>query len=452
MRPKTQFADAGGVQIAYQTFGEGPDVVVVPGWVSNVEQSWESPEKAAFYADLAQTCRVTLFDKRGTGLSDRNVGAPTLEDRMDDLQAVMDAARIKRSIVFGISEGGSLAMVFAASNPERVRALALYGTFACREKKPDYPWAPSPEERQAFYDSISNAWSGEMDLAHSAPSLVGNQEHLERWARYLRSSATPSDALALAKLNTQIDVRHVLPLIRVPTVIMRRVGDRDVRREEAIYLQLHIPNAELRELPGEDHLPMVGDTAPILEIIREIAGAETPLSPHSRILSTVLFSDIVGSTNLVRQSGDEAWVQSMATHNDMVRKLVQQHRGTLVKFTGDGILAYFDGPSRAAQCALSLARQAPEIGLTVRAAVHTCEIELLEQDIVGIGVHLASRVMSVAEEGQVYATGTVKALVSGSNLVFEQKGEQTFKGFEEPVALFRVTELAPNLEPNPAER
>jgi pimeloyl-ACP methyl ester carboxylesterase len=279
MRPKTQFADAGGVQIAYQTFGEGPDVVVVPGWVSNVEQSWESPEKAAFYADLAQTCRVTLFDKRGTGLSDRNVGAPTLEDRMDDLQAVMDAARIKRSIVFGISEGGSLAMVFAASNPERVRALALYGTFACREKKPDYPWAPSPEERQAFYDSISNAWSGEMDLAHSAPSLVGNQEHLERWARYLRSSATPSDALALAKLNTQIDVRHVLPLIRVPTVIMRRVGDRDVRREEAIYLQLHIPNAELRELPGEDHLPMVGDTAPILEIIREIAGAETPLSP-----------------------------------------------------------------------------------------------------------------------------------------------------------------------------
>lgn len=439
MRPRTHFASAGGIQIAYQTFGQGPDLVVAPGWVSNVEQIWELPEAAKFYEELSKSFRVTLFDKRGTGLSDRNVGMPTLEGRMDDLRAVMDDAGIEEAIVYGVSEGGSLATIFTATYPERVRALALFGTFACREKKPDYPWAPSPEEREIFYDAVRSGWSEDMDLSNTAPSLAADPERMGRLARYSRSSATPSGALELAKLNTSIDVRHVLPLIRVATVVMRRLGDRDVRREEATYISSKIPGSKLLEFPGEDHIPTVGDTAPILQALRDLAGVEAPAQESRRLLATVVFTDIVGSTGRLREAGDAQWSQALSAHNELIRSLVKQYRGVLVKFTGDGALSYFDGPSRAAQYGLALAAQANDQGLEVRAAVHTCEVEVTDDDILGIGVHLAARAMTVAQPREVVATGTVKALVSGSGLCFQEAGEHLFKGFEEPVPVYRVS-------------
>ena len=439
MRPHVRFTRTDTLQIAYSTFGEGPDLVVAPGWVSNLDQVWDVPESALFYSELAKTFRVTLFDKRGTGLSDRNVGMPTLEERMDDLRAVMDDAGVARAVVFGVSEGGGMAILFAATYPERVESLALFGAFACREKKPDYPWAPSPAERQVFYDSIADSWDRDMDLADIAPSLAGDDAAIERWSRYFRSGASPSGALELARLNTAIDVRHVLPSVRVPALLMHRLGDRDARVAEARYMASRLPNARLLELPGHDHLPFVGETQPILEAIRALAGVPGPPDDDRRTLATVLFTDIVDSTTTVREVGDANWSRSIAAHNKLAQELVRQYRGTVVKFTGDGFLAHFDGPARAARCALAFASQTRGLGLAVRAGVHTCEIESAGDDIVGVGVHLASRAMSAAGPGEVLATGTVKGLVSGSGLNFEHFGERTFKGFDEPVDVYRVS-------------
>jgi pimeloyl-ACP methyl ester carboxylesterase/class 3 adenylate cyclase len=438
MRPPVRFADAGNLQIAYSTFGAGPDIVVAPGWVSNVEHIWDVELGANFFSELARHFRVTLFDKRGTGLSDRNVGMPTLEDRTDDLRAVMDDAGIASAVIFGISESSSLAILFAATYPDRVDALALYGAFVCREKKPDYPWAPSPEERQQFYDGIKSYWSGDMDLGVSAPSLEGNQIALEQLSRYIRSSASPAGALELAKLNTAIDVRHVLPTIRCRTVVIHRIGDRDVKIAEGRYIASKIPNAEIIELPAVDHIPFVGDTKPILDALRRVVGPVKQIDSDRRILSTILFTDIVDSTSKVREVGDAKWSASISIHNETVQRLVAKYRGALVKFTGDGVLAHFDGPARAAKCALEIGSEVRKIGLDVRAAVHTCEIEVIGDDIFGIGVHLAARAMTVAGAGEVVATPTVKGLVSGSGLSFEPAGTHTFKGFGEPVEVFKV--------------
>jgi class 3 adenylate cyclase len=358
---------------------------------------------------------------------------------MDDMRAVMDDAGIAKSVVYGISEGGSLALLFAATYPDRVTALALFGAFACREKKPDYPWAPSPSERQLFYDAIQSGWAGEMDLSNVAPTLIGDEERMARWCRYLRSSASPSGALQLAKLNTAIDVRHVLPAVRARTVVMHRQGDRDVKLAEARYLAARLPNAELRELPGEDHLPTVGDTQPILSALKELAGVADSGSVDRRMLATLLFTDIVGSTDHLRQLGDADWTKLMTMHNESAQRLVRQHRGHVVKFTGDGLLAYFDGPARAARCALQLAKEVKEMGLDNRAAVHTCEVELAADDLMGLGVHLAARAMAVAGPGEVLATGTTKALVSGSGLQFEHAGSHSFRGFDELVDVYVVS-------------
>lgn len=439
MRTSVRFASSGVIQIAYSTFGEGPDLIVAPGWVSNVEQIWDIPEGAKFYAELAKDFRVTLFDKRGTGVSDRTVGMPTLEDRMDDMRAVMDDAGIAKAVVYGISEGGSLAILFAATYPERTTALALFAAFACREKKPDYPWAPSPEERQRFYDSIQLAWAGEMDLGKTAPSLSGDEDRLAIYSRYFRSSASPSGALQLAKLNTAIDIRHVLPAVRARTVVMQRVGDRDVQIAEARYLAARLPNSELRELPGDDHMPLAGDTQPILSALKELAGVGSQGLEDRRMLATLLFTDIVCSTDHLRQVGDAEWTKLITQHNESAQKLVRQHRGNVVKFTGDGLLAHFDGPARAARCALQIAAEVKELGLDIRAAVHTCEVEFVGDDLVGVGVHLAARAMSVASPGDVLATGTVKALVSGSGLKFDHAGAHTFRGFDEPVDVYHVS-------------
>lgn len=435
-RPATQYAKVDGLSIAYQTFGHGPNLLVAPGWISNVDGYWNLPESVRFASELAQSFRVTMFDKRGTGLSDRDVGYPTLDDRMEDMRAVLDDAGIGKTAILGISEGGSMAILFAATYPERVTHLALFGCFACREWKPDYPWAPTPEERQKFYDEIEKNW-GNMDVGYLNPSLLADPAAIDRWNQYMRSGASPRSALRMGQLNTTIDIRHVLPTLRIPALIMHRENDRDVKIAEARYLANAIPEAKLVELKGNDHFITVGDIAPVIELMRELVGVERPVS-DLRMLATVLFTDIVNSTGQLQRMGDKEWKERLEAHFEMITSQVRAFRGTLVKLTGDGALAHFDGPSRAAKCALAIIAQAAAQGIEVRAAVHSCEIEPIGNDITGLGVHLAARAMACAGTGELVATETVRALTSGSGLQFEPLGEQSLQGFDEPIAVFRV--------------
>ncbi len=439
MHPETRFAKCDGIAVAYQTFGDGPDLVICPGWVTNVEYGWEVPERARFHEELARFARVTIFDKRGTGLSDRNVGAATLEERMDDLRAVMDASSIAKAHVLGVSEGGSMAMLFAATFPERVRLLLLFGTFACRRPQPDYPWAPTPEKRQAFFDAIEHHWHESMDISTIAPSIDRNPVSRRRLATYFRMSAGPQGALALARLNTEIDVRHVLPAIRVPTVVMHREADADANVEEARYIASKIPDARLAVFPGDDHLVYAGDLGPVVDEIRAVMTGVRGRAEADRILATILFTDIVGSTALAASLGDRAWRARLQDHHAAIGRHVRAHRGRLVKFVGDGALALFDGPGRAVRCAQAVAADPGAPDIAVRAGVHTGEVEVMGDDAGGIAMHVAARVVSEAARGEVLATSTVRDLCAGSGLRFADRGLRELAGLSEPWRVFAVS-------------
>jgi len=439
MRPETRYARCGSVSVAYQNFGSGPDLVVCPGWVSNVEYGWEIPERAAFHDELARFARVTIFDKRGTGLSDREVGAATLEERMDDLRAVMDASLIESAHLLGVSEGGSLSMLFAAASPERVRSLTLFGSFACRTRQRDYPWAPTPEERQEFYDAIAHRWGDTMDIASIAPSMYHDPASRRRLATYFRMSASPRGALALAKLNTDIDVRHVLPAIRVPTLVLHREQDADAKVDEARYIAGRIPGARLVVLPGADHLPYAGDIVPLVDELRAFVTGVRERSESDRVLATILFSDIVGSTTQAASLGDRAWRARLERHYSAVDRHVQAHRGQRIKFLGDGSLALFDGPGRAVRCARALVADPGVPEIDVRAGVHTGEVERMGEDVGGIAVHVAARVAAEAAGGEVLATNTVRELCAGSGLTFEDRGLRDLLNLPEPWRLFSVS-------------
>jgi pimeloyl-ACP methyl ester carboxylesterase len=439
VRPETRYAKCGDISVAYQAFGRGPDLVICPGWVSNVEYGWELPEWERFHSELAGFVRVTNFDKRGTGLSDRNVGAATLEERMDDLRAVMDAASIESAHVFGISEGGGLAMLFAAMFPDRVRSLLLFGTFACRRPKPDYPWAPTPEQRHEFLDAIEHHWHETMDISTIAPSLLADPAASRRFATYFRMSASPQGALALAKLNTDIDVRSVLPTIRVPTLVMHREGDRDASVEEARYMASKIPGARLVTFPGPDHVPFTGDTAPVLDEIRAFVTGSRERHDDDRTLATVVFSDVVGSTSMAAKLGDREWRERLERHHASVDRQIRAHRGRLVKTLGDGTLSVFDGPGRAVRCAQAIASDPGARELTVRCGIHTGEVERMGDDIGGIAVHVAARVMDEAQGGEVLATSTVRDLCAGSSIGFTDRGAFELAGLAEPWRLYVVS-------------
>lgn len=438
MRPEVQFAKSDGIAVAYQTFGDGPDLVICPGWVTNVEYGWELPERARFHEELARFARVTIFDKRGTGLSDRNVGAATLEDRMDDLRAVMDASSIPAAHVLGVSEGGTMAMLFAATFPERVRSLLLFGAFACRKRQPDYPWAPSPEQRQAFFDAIENHWHESMDIGTIAPSIDRDPVARRRLATYFRMSAGPQGALALAKLNTEIDVRHVLPAVRVPTVVMHREHDADASVEEARYIASKIPAARLAIFPGADHLVYAGDLEPVLDEMRAVITGVRGRAEADRVLATILFTDIVGSTALASRLGDRAWRERLQRHHAAVERHVKSHRGRLVKFVGDGALALFDGPGRAVRCAQTISSDPGAAEIAVRAGLHTGEVEVMGDDAGGIAMHVAARVMAEAAGGEILTTSTVRDLCAGSGLTFDDRGVRELAGLPEPWRVFAV--------------
>ncbi|MFN2458597.1 MAG: alpha/beta fold hydrolase [Chitinophagaceae bacterium] len=439
MAPETKYAKSGDVSIAYQVVGSGSiDLVFVMGWVSNVEYSWEEPTMSRFLNRLASFSRLILFDKRGTGLSDKVSQLPTLEQRMDDLHCVMDAAGSERAAIFGVSEGGPMSALFAATYPDRTSHLIMYGSYAKRIWAPDYPWAPTPEQRQVFFDAISKGWGGVVDLDVMAPSAMHDERFKKWWASYLRRSASPADALALAKMNTEVEIRCILPAIQVPTLILHRTGDRDAHVEEGRFMASQIPGAQFVELPGQDHLPWVGDAQRLLDEIEMFVTGTLHDREPERILATLLFTDIVSSTETATSLGDERWHYLLKQHHEIVRKELLHYRGKEITTTGDGFLAIFDGPARAIRCACAVRDALKQAGLEIRAGLHTGEIVLMENNIGGIAVHLCSRVMSKAGNGDVLITSTVKDLVAGAGIQFESRGKHELKGIPGEWQLYSV--------------
>lgn len=445
MEPETRYAKSGGLSIAYQVVGEGPlDLVYVPGWVSHVEETWEEPTLARFLRRLASFSRLILFDKRGTGMSDRvpEGRLPTLEERMDDLRAVLDAVGSERTALLGVSEGGTMSVLFAATYPERTVALVGYGIFAKRTWSPDYPWAPTPEERQQDFELAEREWGGRMDLDVIAPSAAGDEAFMRRLATYFRRGASPGAAVALLRMNTEIDVRSVLPSVRAPTLIMHRTRDREVRVEEGRYIAERIPGARLVELPGDDHLPWVGDVEPVLaEIESFLTGTREPAVPD-RMLTTVLFTDIVGSTDIAARLGDRRWRELLETHYEVARRELERFSGLEVDTAGDGLFARFDGPARAIRCACAIRDALRPLGLELRAGLHTGECELVGRKVGGIAVHTGARVAAAARAGEVLVSSTVKDLVAGSGIAFGDRGVHELKGLPGEWRLFAVREAA----------
>jgi class 3 adenylate cyclase len=411
-------------------FGGGPlDLVFVPGWVSHVEEAWEYPSFAAFLRRLGTFARVITFDKRGTGLSDAVPidRLPTLEQRMDDVRAVMDAAASPRAAVFGVSEGGNMSVLFAATYPERTSALVTFGVYAKRVWSEDYPWAPRPEARAREIESVEREWA-RLDVMAIAPSASPDER--ARLARLLRRSASPGAAAALLRMNTQIDVRNVLPTIRVPTLVLHRTRDRDVNVEEGRWIASQIPGARYVELDGDEHVPWLGDVESLVGEIEEFLTGARPVAHPDRVLATVLFTDVVGSTETAVRIGDDRWRSVMERHHAIVRGELRRHRGVEIDNVGDGFLARFDGPARAIRCASSIVDAVRDaVGLDVRAGIHTGECELLGDKVTGIAVHTGARVAAHARAGEVVVSSTVRDhLVAGSEIEFRNRGAVELKG------------------------
>jgi pimeloyl-ACP methyl ester carboxylesterase len=437
--PETRFARSGDVHIAYQVVGDGPiDLVYVPGWVSNIELNWQEPAYARLLSRIASFARLITFDKRGTGLSDRvpEDRLPTLEQRMDDVRAVMDAAGSERAALMGVSEGGPMSILFAATYPERTRALVLYGTYSHAGAAPEYAWTRSEESRAEFVRAVEEGWGGPLGLKERAPSMVNDRAFVEWWSSYLRHSASPRAALSLTEMNSQIDVRPVLGTVRVPALVLHRAGDTAMDVHEARAMAEHIPGARLVLLPGDDHLPWVGDTEPLLEGLHEFLTGAPLAHDVDRVLATVLFTDIVGSTVRAAELGDARWKELLMAHHRVVRDELRRFGGTEIDTAGDGFLATFDGPARAVRCALAIATRVPELGLEVRAGVHTGECELVDRSIAGIAVHIGARVAAQARPSEVWVSSTVKDLVAGSGLRFEDRGLHTLKGVPDEWRLY----------------
>jgi pimeloyl-ACP methyl ester carboxylesterase len=437
--PKTEYARSGDVHIAYQVFGKGSiGLVLAPGWVSNIEYAWEDPSYAHFLQRLASFSRVVWFDKRGTGLSDREVGLPTLEQRMDDVRTVMDAAGLDQAALFGVSEGGSICALFAATYPTRTLALILYGAFAKRIWSNDYPWAPKPEEREKWLESLERGWGDAAELETLAPSTAHNERFRKWFATYGRLSVSPAAAVALGRMNTPIDIRDILPSIHIPTLVIHRTGDRRVLIGNGRYLAQNIPEAKFVELPGDDHLPWAGDVDAIADETEEFLTGTRPIQYTNRVLTTILFTDIVGSTARANELGDDKWKRLIMEHNQVVRRELASFGGNEVKATGDGFLARFDGPARAVKCACTIQGSVRKLGITIKAGLHTGECELIDRDIGGLGVHIAARVAEKAKKEQVLVSSTVKDLVSGSGIQFKDAGLHVLKGVPGRWRLFMV--------------
>ncbi|MBM2824112.1 MAG: Adenylyl cyclase [Thermoleophilia bacterium] len=436
MTAPIRYARSGDVNIAYQVTGDGPfDLVLVPGFFSHLEIDWEHPEHARFLDRLGSFARLIRFDKRGTGLSDRSVGIPDLEARMDDVRAVMDAAASDRAALFGYSEGGPMCVLFAAMYPERTRALVLHGSYAKRIWSDDYPWAPTWAERVENAAEIERTWGENVELAtmipHADPAMAA-------WfQRRGRASLSPAGARDLILMNSKPDVREVLPSVQCPTLVLHRTGDLDCPVEGGRYMAERIPGARFVELPGDVHVPWV-DMDSMLDEVEEFLTGARPTPTTSRVLATILFTDIVGSTDRLSELGDVAWGALLDRHHTTVRRELERFGGVEADTTGDGFLALFDGPARAIRSALAIHEALRNIGLDVRAGVHTGEVEQASDRPHGIAVHLAARVLGAAGAGEVLVSSTTHDLVEGSGLEFEDRGEHVLKGVEGARRLYAV--------------
>jgi pimeloyl-ACP methyl ester carboxylesterase len=443
MPPETRYARNGDVNIAYQVVGEGPlDLVLVHGWVQSFDQGWDFEPMERFYRRLASFSRLILFDKRGTGLSDRVTldDLPTLETRMDDMRAVMDAVDVQRAAVLGHSEGGAMCALFAATYPERTQALVMVGSAARTRWAPDYPLGATDEELEELERSILEGWNADLVrslLQKLAPSIADDEELVRVYTRAAARAASPTAAAALTRMSAMVDVRHVLPVIRVPTLVLHRADE--VLAEPSRYVGERIPGARVVELPGVDHMPWMGDQDRVLDEIEEFLTGVRPHPALDRVLATVLFTDIVGSTELAADIGDRRWRELLERHNTLVRRELGRFRGQELNTAGDGFLATFDGPARAIACACSIRDAARRLGLQIRFGLHTGELELQGSEIRGIAVHTGARVVGKAGPGEVLASSTVRDLVAGSGLEFEDRGSHELKGVPGEWRLFAVS-------------
>jgi class 3 adenylate cyclase/pimeloyl-ACP methyl ester carboxylesterase len=440
MRPETRYAKSGDISIAYQVVGDGPlDFVVVPGWISNVDFAWEDPLYGEWVGRLAAFSRVILFDKRGTGLSDRDVGDSTLEERMDDLRAVLAAVGSERAAVMGFSEGGALSMLFAATYPQRVRALVLYATFARAAEVSDYP--EGVETRKALdkiRTALETAWGQGTTLDLMVPAAKDDPRVRKFMGRYERMCVSPRAGSAHLQWLADIDVRPVARTLQVPTLVVHRAGDRLIPVQAGRALAREIPVARYVELPGDAHPPWMGDTAALVDEIQQFLTGSRSAADVERVLATVLFTDIVGSTERAVALGDRAWRDLLGRHHAIVRHEIERYRGREVDTTGDGFLATFDGPARAIRCAKSIRDMVRNLGIETRIGLHTGECERVDDKVAGIAVHTGARVMAEAEAGEILVSSTVKDLVAGSGLDFREHGTHTLKGIPGEWRLFAV--------------
>ena len=446
-RPETRYARSGDVSIAYQVVGDGPhDLVLVPGFISNVEYGWEEPGLAAFYRELASFSRLILFDKRGTGLSDRVAGVPTLETRMDDVRAILDAVGSECAALIGYSEGASMSALFAATYPERTSALIMYGSFLAWDWMADGRFPTRHESARRAIAEIEERWGdpGYCDelLENDAPSKLGDEEFRRWYATRLRLSASPRAAADLQRMNIETDTRDVVSSIHVPSLILHRTGDRNVDVKNARYAAAHIPGARYVEMPGDDHLPWVGDSARIVMEVREFVahswetGRPDPL--RERVLATVMFTDIVDGTARAVELGDARWRDLIAEHHARVRSELARFSGSEIDTAGDGFFASFDGPARAIRCACAIRESVRQLGIEIRVGLHTGECEKIDGKVGGIAVITGARIAGCAGANDVLVSATLRDLVAGSGLQFDDRGMHELKGLPDARHLFAV--------------
>jgi pimeloyl-ACP methyl ester carboxylesterase/class 3 adenylate cyclase len=429
MKPVTHYARSDGINIAYQVVGEGPrDLVLVPGWVSNVEIFWEEPTVVRFLERLASFSRLILFDKRGTGLSDRVSDLPPLETRMDDVRAVMDAVGSRRATLFGYSEGGAMCILAAATYPERVDGLIMVGSYPRMTSSSDYPSGVSPEQFAVMIERIGELWGGPVGLQMFMPSMVDDPRFSEWWARFLRLSASPGAAKALQVMNAEIDVRHVLPAIRVPTLVIHNAYDKTVSVEIGRYMAQRIPNVKYVELSGVDHEPFGSNADEILDEIEIFVTGSRHQPDVERTLATLMFTDIVDATRKATELGDRRWRDLLDAYYGLVREQLARFRGREVDTAGDGVLASFDGPARAIRAACAIRDRVRALGLEVRTGLHTGECEVMGSKFSGIALHIGARISALAGPGDVFVSSTVRDLVGGSGLAFREQGQHELKG------------------------
>ena len=447
--PETHYAKTiDGLSIAYQVLGQGPvDLIYTPGWISNVDACWDVPALGSFFRQLASISRLILFDRRGSGLSDRptQVKSLALEHGVDDLRAVMDAAESDRAVLFGVEDGGMLAGMFAATHPDRTVGLVLFAPWVKVLKTPDYPFGWSEAEQEEWERHIGAKWGTlaftRWQFTLIAPGLEGNEALIRSFTRFWRACASPAAVKAIDAMQLEVDARPVLRSIHVPTLVMNRIDDRMDPIAQARFIAGAIPGARLIELPGVEHFPFLGDTDRVAdELHRFITSIRTEEAALERVLATVLFTDIVESTDRAAALGDRAWGELLERHHHLVRAMLARYRGKEVDTAGDGFFATFDGPARAAKCARAIVEGVKPLGIEIRAGVHTGEVETIAGKIGGMGVVIGSRVGANALASEVLASQTVKDLTAGSGLIFEDAGEYELKGVPDRWRLFRVIE------------